>query len=124
MQMRVSSNGKSLVLLEPLELVGFGPGDVVDVTVRAVRHEPSRSAKGFSRGKIIIDPRTGLPLADTRAASAIAADGIVSEVASKTLLLSGSATRRGANFAQNAREWIYLEASGDGNLVETRSAAL
>ena len=61
MQMRVSSNGKSLVLLEPLELVGFGPGDVVDVTVRAVCHEPSRSAKGIGRGRIITDPRTGLP---------------------------------------------------------------
>jgi hypothetical protein len=61
MQMRVSSTGKSLELLEPLELNGFGPGDVVDVTVRAVRAADTQPAEILRRGRIITDPRTGLP---------------------------------------------------------------
>ena len=67
----------------------------------------------------IVNPKTGLPLTGTRAATAIATDGIAGEVASKTLLFSEAAKRDECNFAQHVREWICLETNDDSNLVET-----
>ena len=72
----------------------------------------------------IINPKTGLPLTGTRAASVIATDGIAGEVASKTLLLSNVIQRKNHNFADNIHEWICLKTAADGNLVKTRSAVL
>lgn len=85
------------------------------------------SERGFTingqRFSHIIDPKSGLPLTGTHTATAITTDGIASEVASKTLLLSKAIQRKNHNFADDIREWIYLETAADGNLVATRSTA-
>jgi len=61
MQIRVSSSGKGLVALEPMEAFGFGPGDVADVTVKAVLARRSEPADSDRQARVIVDPRTGLP---------------------------------------------------------------
>jgi hypothetical protein len=67
MQMRVSSDGEIVVPGRVLERLGFGPGDVVDVTVTEVAglaNGNQSSAKPAFAGKIIDDPITGLPVID------------------------------------------------------------
>lgn len=64
MQMRVSSNTENRMQLEPLEprdLAGFSPGDLVEVTVRVVPSQPAATGKKLGKGWVIRDPRTGLP---------------------------------------------------------------
>jgi hypothetical protein len=68
MQMLVSEDGKSFLALESLDGLGFGPGDLVDVTVQAGRNGVAglhgEPGKGPFAGRIIDDPLTGLPVID------------------------------------------------------------
>jgi len=64
MQMLVSNDGKFLVPKEPLDLLGFGPGDVVEVKVQFARNGTAQSVKEPYAGKLVEDTITGLPVID------------------------------------------------------------
>jgi hypothetical protein len=64
MQMLISNDGKFLVPLEPSDLLGFGPGDVVEVAVLAANNGFEGLPKVPYAGKLIDDPITGLPVID------------------------------------------------------------
>ena len=64
MQMLVSNDGKSLVPKEPLDLLGFGPGDVVEVEVQFARDGTAQPVKEPYAGRLVEDPITGLPVID------------------------------------------------------------
>ncbi len=63
--MLVSEDGKSLVALEPWDKLGFGPGEIVDVTVKrgGVRHRVGLAPVRGTKHELVIitDPDTGWP---------------------------------------------------------------
>jgi len=64
MQMLVSNDGKSLVPREPIDLLGYAPGDLLEVSVLHPNGGADRISAKQHAGKLVDDPITGLPVID------------------------------------------------------------